>query len=484
MILKKTRIVFMTASLMLLLITMIGISASAGEAEVDYTYEIPLVNISHGASSAMLFAIDAPIEDAEAGKVIVTYTYFQGVEEITARAKYSKELTEESNLGKPVFYTIGISPKDQGEPLKVEAHSSDAPQDFEPDYYVTSVGKYLFAKLYRDGFINSETENGKRLAKMYLAQIEYVSTCQDALWNSKNLGAERKLLNTYSYICVDDGVIASTGTSHDFVDEESVTLTYTGFDALRVGWNVTTYGNDGSVSTSCVLGDTVTVTGNTVVTPYFERDVVDFESFKVGDLIVNGQYSQNDTVRISSESEDYSAEIVKDRNGDNALQPSAYIWLYSKNYADDRHNVSLLDMDIDANVLASNAIQRMHFRTGATGTFNQFRLEWRYVSSSAQLRFDVMVPSDTSYNSTHYYTLPKGNETNPLFNLKVEYLWKTGVLRITVDDTVVYCGAILSSATPVYRVYCETNSKNTLLFDNIKQNTTYVDPLDFTGSEN
>ena len=278
---KSQKNLFVVISVIIIVCSAIGGAASAMESEQIYTYEIPLVNISHGASSAMLFAVNASIEDAEAGNVVVTYTYYVGAEQKNATAKYSEELTANANLGMPVFYTVGISPKDQAEPLTVEAHRADAPENFKPLYYSTSVGKYLYAKLYRDGFINAETENGKRLAKMYLAQIEYVSTCQDALWNAENPEDERKLLNTYNYVSVTDGVISATGNSHDLVSDGVVALTYTGSNASKVGWRITTYNQDGTSSADVVTSNTLTVSGHSVITPCLDSDVITFEDYEV-----------------------------------------------------------------------------------------------------------------------------------------------------------------------------------------------------------
>lgn len=484
---KVTKVLVLVFSLVLLVGSAIGLSVSAQEGEETYTYEIPMINISHGASSSMLFAVDAPIEDAAAGNVVVTYSYYLGAEKIDAVATYSAEITESANIGMPVFYTVGISPKDQGEEITVEAHKASAPDDFEARYYTTTIGKYLYAKLYRDGFIYSDNANEKKLAKMYLAQIEYVSTAQDALWNADNPGAQRTLLNSYKYVAVKDGMIASTENSHDLISGDSVTVVYTGNDAVPSGWNVTTYDAEGKATTVNVIGNKITLTASAVLTPYIDPDMISFESFEVGNLPLDSDnkvtYTQNGQRRLWGNTTGEIAKVV-DYNGNKGIDVTGNLWLYSKNYNDETHNVSLLQMDVicnEMNTSGNGASEKLSFRVG--GSAFVLCVEWRYYPYLDGFALKV-TNAQTGANAATYcdwVVIAKG-VTSTSFNLKIEYLWSTGAVKVTVDDHVYYNGIIDVSGTKVDRVNYESQASNpSVIIDNIKQNTIYADPADFKG---
>ncbi len=482
---KIAIILFVAASLVFLICSTAGIAVNAEDSEETYTYEIPLLNISHGASSAMLFAVDAPIEDAEAGEVIVTYSYYVGAEQKRATAKYSSELTVDAKLGMPVFYTVGISPKDQGEEIVVEAHKADAPEGFEPVKHSTSVAKFLYSKLYRDGLIYSKEANAQRLARMYFAQIEYVSTCQDALWNAENVGAERKLLNTYNYVYVADGEIVESGNAHDLIAGDTVTVAYTGTDSSHVGWKVTTFDASGNANTSFVYGDTIALSDSSVITPCFDLDVITFEEFNDGDSLERDSenkvsYVQNGTQRIWGGGTGSTAIIKQGRDGDKGMLPTGFMWLYPKNYEAADHNVSLLELDFDCEKLVAGKSEKFYFRTG-NGTTEQFILEWRYYDSKEGVRFRITDEVDFSKDISWISMGLDKDDTSPRFKLKIEYLWSTGSLRISVDNNVILSTCISASATPIFRINYEVNINNTVILDNIRQTTIYADPTGFAS---
>ena len=482
---KAKKIFVLAISFILLLGTVIGISASATEAEDTYSYEIPMINISHGASSSMLFAVDAPIDDAAAGKVIVTYTYYLGAEKKEAVATYSAEITADANMGMPVFYTVGISPKDQGEEITVEAHKSSAPADFEARYYTTTIGKYLYSKLYRDGLIYSENAKEKKLAKMYLAQIEYVSTAQDALWNTENTDSQRTLLNTYKYVAVKDGKITSTGNSHDLIDGYTVTVSYTGSGSDPTGWNVTTYDAEGKATVATVNGNVIPLSTSAVIAPYVDPDVITFEDVAIGALPLDGSnkvtYSQNGTTRLWGNTTGEIASVVN-VNGNKGLDSSSNLWLYAKNYNDSTHNVSLLQMDVicnEMNTAGNGTSEQLSFRVG--GSAFVIGVEWRYYPylDGFALKITNGQTGTASVTYSEWTVFAKG-VTSTSFNLKIEYLWAKGALKVSIDDNVYYNGLIDVSGTKVDRVNYYSQSANpSVIIDNIKQVSTYVDPSEF-----
>lgn len=475
---KKTKILLIIASVMLLVCATLGIAASATETEENYTYDIPLINISHGASSSMLFAVDASIDAAESGEVVVTYTYYVGGEQKSAVAKYSEEITEYANLGMPVFYTVGISPKDQGEEITVEAHKASAPIDFEPNVYTTSIGKYLYSKLYRDGLIYSENADDVRLAKMYLAQIEYVSTCQDALWNADHEADARTLLNTYKYVCVSEGVLAGTVATSALVLDDVITLSYTGTDSANLGWNVKYIDDSGNVVTDVVIGNVIPLTGSVAITPYSDPNLITFESFTAGDVFEKDSrdiviYKQNDIQRLWGGNTSATATIVKNRYDSNGVLITGFMWLYP--VVNEGSNLAVLDMDVDCQKLVAGKGEKLYFRTGSP---QPFTIEWRYYDSTTGM---VIKVTDNLNGSNTTGWIPMGidlDDTTPYFNLKIEYLWSTGALKISVNNNTVI-NKTVSSENAVNRVNMEANVNNIIIYDNISQYNIYVDPDKF-----
>ena len=482
---KVTKVLVLALSLVLLIGSAICFSVSASESEETYTYEIPMINISHGASSAMLFAVDAPIEEATAGNVVVTYSYYLGAEKKTAVAAYSAEITADAKLEMPVFYTVGISPKDQGEEIVVEAHKASAPSDFEPLYYSTTIGKYLYSKLYRDGLIYSNDAKEQKLAKMYVAQIEYVSMAQDALWNVENPDSQRTLLNSLKYVAVKDGKIVATGNSHDLIAGDSVTVAYTGTGTAPSGWTVTTYDANGKATAVNVDGNNIPLTASAVLTPYVDPDVITFEDLSTGYYLpVDSDnkviYSQNGASRMWGNSKGEIAQVVE-YDGNKGLDLSSSLWLYPKNYDDETHNVSLLQMDINCvsmNETGSGSSEKLSFRVSDGTDAFKFVVEWRYYPYFDG--FVIKVTDSVASQTVCNWTVIAEGVTSAKFNLKIEYLWADGALRVSVDDDVIYNGVISTYGNKVQRVNYEPASLNpNVIIDNIKQTTIYVDPAEF-----
>ncbi len=260
--LKTKRIILIALSLMLLIGSVIGITVSAAS---DDTYEIKSINIAYGDKAYVLMAVDASVEDAAAGNVEVIYS----IGENNYTATYWPELTanaEKNPSGLPVFYTVGIAPKDIGEDIIAEAHIKGA-TDYTPDYENVSLAEYLYHMLYTKGRINATSENELHAKAVYETLLAYGAAAQQYFWNDKaeNATNQRELVTNRSYVYVDGATINATGENELLLPDKTGTVTLLP-TATVASWNVTTYDEDGNATTTSVTGNEISITGHTVIT--------------------------------------------------------------------------------------------------------------------------------------------------------------------------------------------------------------------------
>lgn len=259
--LKTKRIVLIALSLMLLIGSVIGITVSAAN---DDTYEIKSINIAYGDKAYVLMAVDASVEDAAAGNVEVTYS----IGENNYTATYWPELTanaEKNPSGLPVFYTVGIAPKDIGEDIIAEAHVKGA-TDYTPNYENVSLAEYLYHMLYAKGRINATAENEIHAKTVYETLLAYGAAAQQYFWNDDPDNAtDRVLVTNRSYVYVDGATINPTGENELLLPGKTGTVTLLP-TATVASWNVTTYDEDGNAATTSVTGNEIDIAGHTVIT--------------------------------------------------------------------------------------------------------------------------------------------------------------------------------------------------------------------------
>ncbi len=174
-----------------------------------------------------------------------------------------------------VFDSKGVAAKDIADVWYIKTASGGVESAIE----TYSVREYAFERLYKDGTIFAkETDDDDykyRQQQFYLGLLEMGSVAQELQVNYKleAAGSEpEKLAKEYIYAYVDGGTYTvgeGEATDRGFVQNGDV-LTLTASDSSTTGWNVYTYLQGGTLSTTQVvaLGDTVTVTGNTVILPY------------------------------------------------------------------------------------------------------------------------------------------------------------------------------------------------------------------------
>ncbi|MBR3806482.1 MAG: hypothetical protein IKJ13_06580 [Clostridia bacterium] len=275
---NTSKIALIILSLALLVGAAIGFSVSAETAAP----EIVSKNIDVNGNYCLMLAVD-PATVAGDDVTITIYEQLpaEGVEPAQTITK-AKTATEKIDLDHDgtaeydaiVFYTAGVSAKDIADVWYITTTSGGVTSDAE----TYSVREYAFERLYKNGTVTA-TETDEDLKayyqkQFYLELLDVGSAAQQLLVNYNKIAngeTPEKLAKEYIYAAVTggtytvDGVTASKG----FVNAGDV-LTLTADDESVTGWNVVTYGkNGGQISTQPVaIGDTLTVSGNTVVVPY------------------------------------------------------------------------------------------------------------------------------------------------------------------------------------------------------------------------
>ncbi|MBO5315798.1 MAG: hypothetical protein J6B48_05120 [Clostridia bacterium] len=294
---NTSKIALIILSLALLVGAAIGFSVSAETAAP----EIVSKNIDVNGNYCLMLAVD-PATVAGDDVTITIYEQLpaEGVEPAQTITK-AKTATEKIDLDHDgtaeydaiVFYTAGVSAKDIADVWYITTTSGGVTSDAE----TYSVREYAFERLYKNGTVTA-TETDEDLKayyqkQFYLELLDVGSAAQQLLVNYNKIAngeTPEKLAKEYIYAAVTggtytvDGVTASKG----FVNAEDV-LTLTADDESVTGWNVVTYGkNGGQISTQTVaIGDTLTVSGNTVVVPYIAGVTPGLYFDEIGDSIYN-----------------------------------------------------------------------------------------------------------------------------------------------------------------------------------------------------
>lgn len=279
---KTTKIFVLVLSLALLIGTVIGISVSADSNE---TYEIEAINVIYKDQIFVAIAVDAPV--SEASDIEVGYT-FNGK---NYTASYQGNVAIWADQGDdtlyPVFVTVGIPAKDQGEDVIAEAHAKGAAAG---DTKNVSVASYLYQRLYKDGYIAATEGEDLDKKNFYLKTLDYIAYAQKVLYNNANptLPA-RPLVTNYVAVYAQDATIGGDSFTLSKGATE-VTLVYTG-EGTKAAWNITTYDDNGAVATKTETSDNVTLTNSAVISAV----VLDFEigAPTIVETFDNTTYKQN-----------------------------------------------------------------------------------------------------------------------------------------------------------------------------------------------
>lgn len=186
-----------------------------------------------------------------------------------------------------VFYTHGVSAQNITDEIWAKAHIVDT--DVYSDVVKYSVAEYVYSRLYKHDIINA-TEESDLVEKAFLESfVEFASNAQAHL-EKEEAGT---LAKNYYYAYVQDGTLNGGDNSELFDPSVSAlaTLAYIGtapegkkFD----NWTVITYTAEGTSTTTAENGDTVTLTGHTVITPNYESEA-DVSTLNAGEAFDDGR---------------------------------------------------------------------------------------------------------------------------------------------------------------------------------------------------
>lgn len=365
---KLSKLFVLVLSLALLIGSAIGIAASAAETD-DGALEIEAINVSYGDRIIVLIAVaeDQLLGDSvPEADIEVSYTY--NGENYTAKRytgvylNYGATTDDTADDTKfPIYYTVGISAKQMTKDIIAEAHIKGT-TPAAPGYMKTSVGEYLYTRLYRPdlNFI-AKTEGDDLLRKnFYLSALEYGAYAQEVLTNIDAAeGAKEVLVTDYRYVYVTDGTVEGY-TQGIFTATSTVTPVHNGLNIPEgqelVGWTAQPYDVNGNALTEVEysLTDEIPTENHLILTPKFSEPWY-------GDA--TGDFYKNDTI----------TGIRIDYDADGATVPG---------------NGSYTDLSVTINDGALNCVR--------TGTSGESYVRWN-VSSNTHVTPVLIFEADVKF---------------------------------------------------------------------------------------
>ncbi|MBO5010335.1 MAG: hypothetical protein J6D20_06570 [Clostridia bacterium] len=203
---KTTKLIIFAFSLTLIISAFAALGVSAA-AEDEGALTIKSINIAYKDQIELLVAVD--VDYAEKDNVEVTYTV--DGEQYTAKL-HPTETCVKDEVTYPVFYAAGIAPKDINKVMTFEAHIKDSDATGTP--YSASILDYLYARLYKQNYINATTSDDIKRKDLYLNTIAYASSALDVLVNLNLEEAKREPLFITDYVFAwsdDDNAAVSAG---------------------------------------------------------------------------------------------------------------------------------------------------------------------------------------------------------------------------------------------------------------------------------
>ncbi len=292
---KSTRIFVLAISLALLVGAMVGFSVNAEESAP----EIVSKNIKVDGNYSLMFAVDpATVAGDEVTVNVYAKAPAEGVEAVqtitkaaTATQKIDLDGDGTAEYDAIVFETAGVSAKDIADVWYITATSAGVTSEA----ITYSVREYAFERLYKNGtiFATAEDEDLKKFyqRQFYLEILDVGSAAQQLLVNRPliNKGeAPEMLAEDYTYVSVVDGTFTFNGesASRGFVDKNAA-IALNADNASTTTWKIFTFDKDGvSVSSVAIdAGETLTVTGNTVITPYTKGVTPGLYFEEIGDSV-------------------------------------------------------------------------------------------------------------------------------------------------------------------------------------------------------
>ena len=245
--------------------SLLGIAAYAASDD-DPTPTVISKNVSYGSELYLYYAV--PVSSIPTGE-----TPRLGVYDKTGNTlKYTvTEYTEETVWGEScyVFRTRGVAPKDLNTVEYVKAESSGGAVGELVSY---SVEKYLFDRLYSEGYATMDSADGKNFVRrnLYYNLLKYGITAQKLLASSDLESGAVRPIGDVTYFGNVGGEYVGYATEGD-----TATVTYLGTPPSGMeldSFVVTSYDVLGNVLSSYTaeIGDTVTVSGIMCAYPVYK----------------------------------------------------------------------------------------------------------------------------------------------------------------------------------------------------------------------
>jgi len=257
---KHTRILALAISLLLLIGAVVGITVSAEDAVAP---EIISYNVAHGNEFRFMFAVKADTVSGETLTLTVVDADGAEADEVTLAGEALAAAQETVN-GVDCYVIAtnkGVAAKDMADQYYITVEDGDA----AAAAVRYSLAEYCFQRLYKDGIVNA-AEGTKDYARkqLYLDTLAYGASAQSVLvnWADNDADADETPLSDYYYVYVEDGTVDGTYSAGIYTGETTVTLNYTGAEAIK-GWKGV---NADGTATMYANGDSVTVTEHTVFT--------------------------------------------------------------------------------------------------------------------------------------------------------------------------------------------------------------------------
>ena len=259
------KITLLALSLALLVGAIVGISVSAAD---DDAPEIVAQNIVYGDKVSIAYAVKTSISDALSGNVGVSY-YWEGESAENAKNAILLDTTVASNLyeGKyPVFVTEGVPAKELGKVAFAAIKIGESVSEYDHEY---SAVKYLYTRLYKEGFALMNEEDGLDFQRkgLYENLLEYGAFAQSVLINGKvdNDADKVTLVTNYSYAyTLTEGVTINGAHTAINRDTFTVTVAYSG-DREVAAWILKDLDGE-SVE---IEGSSLTIDGVVLVEPKY-----------------------------------------------------------------------------------------------------------------------------------------------------------------------------------------------------------------------
>ena len=472
---KKTKLLVLILSLALLVSGIVGISASAADA--DSTVAIEGKSISYMEVSTLVVAVS--YENAELAEVKLNVWYGEKAGDPTVLT--TTETIEVGGKACAMFVLDGTPAKNVADRVYYEAF-------IEGTEVKTALESYSVLEYALEGVVNSADAAE---AARYQSIITYATSIQE--WLKADGKFDGTLAKDYSYVQIEGGTLDGTSTYGVFAN--GTTITPVGEDV--VDWDVTVNG----VSNTVASGAEIEITGNTKITAnrsvlVEDNTALDFEDGNIPTAL---------TPTISSSS--YGSATVQTVTGaDGNTENKALVLNSTSNVSNntlkfdftktaENCNTVVFEADFKAtwdSTIAGNR-QFLHFyindKNGNTAEWSMLR-----ASNSSTL---VLYTRDSQSGSFYNTTAIGAQDT--WYNIRFEYTVIDTLVRYTVfvNDTTVnvtdkyYSGTTPIAASDIESFVIKTNivsghqGVSTVTFDNVRfEQTNLASPETFENVTN